>query len=325
VRAVGEPGWEWDETLYQGSARYYADGRLPYPQAMADALQSALALDGHGRLLDVGCGPGPVALLLAPLFEHVVGIDADAGMIEEATRTADRRGVRNAQWSRMRAEDLPAGLGAFRVATVAQSFHWMQRRRVARAVADMLAPVGGAWVHVHATTHRGDEPDDPLSAPAPPRDEIRQLVHRYLGPVRRAGQSLLPAGTPSDEEDVMVAEGYTACGRVVVPRHELFDRSEDEIVASVYSLSWAAPHLFGRRLPEFETELRRTLRATSPEGRFCERARDIELVIWRRPAHAAVTNPCSRMREAVSPAAEGSDPSPVAATQVCSQAHETEL
>jgi SAM-dependent methyltransferase len=277
------PDWEWDETLYGGSAPYYASGRLPYPRAMADALHAALSLDGHGRLLDVGCGPGSVALLLAPLFEHVVGIDADAEMIAEATREAERRGVRNATWVRMRAEDLPADLGVFRVATLAQSFHWMERRQVARAVADMLSPAGGAWVHVNATTHRGVETGDALPAPTPPRDEITELVHAYLGPVRRAGRGLLPAGTPGAEEDVMVAEGYTACQRVVVPRDEVFERTEDEIVASVYSLSWAAPHLFGQRRYEFEAELRRLLQAASPEGRFCERAGDIELDIWRGP------------------------------------------
>jgi hypothetical protein len=40
--------------------------------------------------------------------------------------------------------------------------------------------------------------------------------------------------------------------------------------------------LFGERLGEFEAELRELLRRTSPEGRFCERAREIELVLWTR-------------------------------------------
>jgi len=32
-----------------------------------------------------------------------------------------------------------------------------------------------------------------------------------------------------------------------------------------------------------EADLRELLRRSSPSGRFYERARDIELVIWRRP------------------------------------------
>jgi SAM-dependent methyltransferase len=248
---------------------------------MAEALRAELELDGRGRLLDVGCGPGSAALVFAPLFEQVVGIDADADMVAEAERQAAVRGVENAEWLVLRAEELPAGLGLFRVAMFAQSFHWMDRPRVARTVFGMLVP-GGAWVHVHATTHQGVPTNEPLPAPAPPRDEITELVHRYLGPVRRAGQGQLPDGTPSGEEDVMLAAGYSGPQRVVVPRDEVFERSEDEIVASVYSLSSAAPHLFGERRAEFETALRQLLRASSAEGRFCERARDLELVIWRR-------------------------------------------
>ena len=40
--------------------------------------------------------------------------------------------IKNVQWQQLRAEDLPAGLGSFRVISFAQSFHWMDQPRVAR-------------------------------------------------------------------------------------------------------------------------------------------------------------------------------------------------
>jgi cyclopropane fatty-acyl-phospholipid synthase-like methyltransferase len=86
--------WSWDETLYAGSAEYYARGRFDYPQELADALRDELGLDGTGRLLDVGCGPGPLTLLLAPLFDRVVGVDADADMLAVARRRAQTEGCR---------------------------------------------------------------------------------------------------------------------------------------------------------------------------------------------------------------------------------------
>jgi len=280
-RPMSPEAFDWDESLYAGSAEFYATGRLPYPRAMADQLAAELRLDGHGRLLDVGCGPGSVALLLAPLFESVVGVDADEDMIAEARRQADLREVRNAVWHVLRAEQLPAGLGSFRAATFAQSFHWMDRSRVVEIVSAMLEP-GGAWVHVNATTHRGvEEPSPPQ--PAPPRAQIHDLVRSYLGPVRRAGRGSLPEGTATDEEAIMLTAGYTEPTRIEVPRGEVFARSTDEIVASVYSLSSAAPHLFAERRAEFEADLREILHRASPSGVFRERARDIELVIWRRP------------------------------------------
>jgi SAM-dependent methyltransferase len=206
---------------------------------MADALRDRLGLDGTGRLLDVGCGPGSVGLLLAPLFEHVVGIDADAAMVAEARREAARRGMANTEWVQMRAEDLPAGLGSFRVATFAQAFHWMDRPRVAAAVFAMLEPAG-VWVHVNATTHQGAGDEDDLPAPRPPREQITSLVQAYLGPVRRAGRRTLPAGTPSLEDEVMIAAGFDGPSRLEVGGGRVFDRTEDDVVASVFSLSSAA-------------------------------------------------------------------------------------
>src|ERR1700731_3558080 len=113
--------WEWDETLFAGSAQYYKQGRLPHAPGLTDAFENTLGLDGGGRLLDVGCGPGTVTLRLAPLFEEVVGLDADAGMIEEARRLTSARAVTNPRWIHSRAEQLPAGLGTFRVVTFAAS------------------------------------------------------------------------------------------------------------------------------------------------------------------------------------------------------------
>src|SRR5690242_6987060 len=114
---------------------------------MAEALAAELDLDGRGRLLDVGCGPGSLTLLLAPLFEEAVGVDADADMIAEASRQAERANTRNVRWRQLRAEELPAGLGTFRVVAFAQSFHWMDQELVDARVRGMLEP-DGAWVHV---------------------------------------------------------------------------------------------------------------------------------------------------------------------------------
>jgi SAM-dependent methyltransferase len=270
----------WDPTLYLGSAPFYGRGRLPYPPETADVLRDELELDGTGRLLDVGCGPGSLTLLLAPLFAEAVGVDPDPGMIAEAERHAARGRIANVRWVELPAETLPGHLGTFRVATFAQSFHWMDRERVASAVREMLVP-GGHWVHVSATTHQGVGGDAGVGLPAPPREAIGELVREYLGPGRHAGSRVLPEGTPSPsgEEAVMLAAGFSGPRRIEVAGH-LHERSEDDVVASVFSLSWAAPHLFGDRLDRFERDLRRLLRTVSPAGLFSERAREIELAIW---------------------------------------------
>jgi SAM-dependent methyltransferase len=262
--------WEWDETLYAGSAPYYARGRLPYPQELADALRDELHLDGRGRLLDVGCGPGSLTLLLAPLFVHAVGIDADEEMVAEARR---RSALNNVEFIKLRAEELGARLGTFRVATFAQSFHWFDQARVAAAVSQLLKP-GGTAVHVSATTHEGEGDV--------PREQIAKLVREYLGPARRAGSGALHGRTPSNEDDAFTATGFDGPRYVDVGGARHFERSEDDVVAPVFSLSSAAPHLFGERFAEFENDLRALLMRASPNGRFHERSRDIALRIWTR-------------------------------------------
>lgn len=268
--------WSWDPSLYEGSAPHYAVGRMAYPPSLGDALRDALGLDGTGRLLDVGCGPGSLTRLLAPLVASAVGVDADPGMIAEARRT----GVPGIEWRRLRAEELPADLGTFRLVTFAQSFHWMNQERVARAVRPMIQS-GGAWVHVAAVTDRGVQGDGPLPHPRPPWDQVDELVATYLGPVRRAGQGVLPSGTRGGEEDVLRDAGFRGPQRLEVVRGDVVERSTDEVVSAVHSLSSAAPHLFGPRLQEFDDDLRALLHSASPGGTFAERVRDVEVVIWR--------------------------------------------
>jgi SAM-dependent methyltransferase len=275
-------GWQWDETLFSGSAPYYLSGRLPYAPGLADRLVETLALDGRGRLLDVGCGPGVLALSLAPFFAEAVGVDPDVGMLAEAARRAEVAGIGNVQWVQARAEDLPAGLGAFDVTTFGQSFHWMDRDRVAATAFAMLIP-GGAFVHVSDAKEAPPAHGDDLPQPSPPYAAIQALVHRYLGPIRRAGQGVLPRGTPDGEAAVLSRAGFRNPKHVRVAAGGVLVRTVDDIVAWVWSKSDSAPHLFGRRIEAFEAELRGLLYDASPSGLFAEQPPDTEVWVWRTP------------------------------------------
>lgn len=277
---MADRAWSWDASLYRGAAEFYSRGRTPYPPELAEALTAALGLDGSGRLLDVGCGPGSVTLLLAPRFAEAVGLDPDADMLAEARRAADRAGVGHVTWRRLRAEQLPADVPAPTVVTFAQSFHWMQRDVVAGAVRRMLRP-GGAVVHIGGDTHAGIESGERLPHPRPPRAEIGLLIRRFLGEERRAGRSVLPTGrTPDGEDAVYRAAGFTGPERIVLPSRVVV-RTADEIRASVYSLSSSAPHLFADDLPRVDDHLRALIDRASPDGHFCERMGETTVGIWR--------------------------------------------
>ena len=271
--------WAWDDSLFAGAAGYYERGRLPYAPGLAEAFETALGLDGRGRLLDVGCGPGTVTLRLAHLFEEVVGVDPDGGMLQEAARLASDRLVANARWIDIRAEDLPADLGMFRVVTFAASFHWMDRPRVAAKVGEMLDPAG-AVVQVDGRHQDLTAPSGDL--PAPPRDRIDQLRRAYLGDDRRAGASIRNT-SPDNEADVFREAGFVGPDVVIVPDGRILARSVDDLVAETFSMSSTAPHLFGPRLQDFEADLRRLLDNVAAAGRFAVRLPDNVLKVWRRP------------------------------------------
>ena len=126
----------YDPTIYRGSAPHYARGRPPYSRELVSALTDEAGLDGSGRLLDVGCGPGILTVELAPSFDEAVGLDPDADMLREGARRADEAGVDNIDWVQALAEDIPElDLGTFKLVTFGSSFQWTDQVRVAEAVA----------------------------------------------------------------------------------------------------------------------------------------------------------------------------------------------
>ena len=112
---------------FAGTARYYAQFRPPYAQAAIDYIIAAFGLGDGARSLDLGCGPGTIAIPLSRSVAEVVAVDPDAGMMEEGRRLAAEKRRINIRWVQARAESISVDLGRFSAVTIGQSFHWMDR------------------------------------------------------------------------------------------------------------------------------------------------------------------------------------------------------
>lgn len=269
-----------DPTTYQGSAAHYLDGRPPYSPKLETVLSEELDLDGGGRLLDAGCGPGTLTVRLAPLFEEAIGLDPDADMLAEGRRAAEAKGLTTIRWVQALAEDLPeVAPGPYRLVTFGQSFHWTDEHYVAGTVYDMLEPGGTLALIVHTVA---DRPKPPSPGPPPiPHDAIKALVKQYLGSTQRAGQGIAPART-HHFEDVLLRTRFGTPRSVFVPGIPDLLRNIESVLSGYFSMSYSAPHLFGDRVHDFALDVRNLLASQSPEGIFWDWPGDTEIVLARK-------------------------------------------
>ncbi|MGN9841759.1 class I SAM-dependent methyltransferase [Nonomuraea sp. H19] len=82
--------------LFGGAAPYYAQYRPGYGDAAIDHLATTFGRDS--RVLDLGCGPGTVAIPLARRIRAVTAVDPDEEMLAEGRRLA--AGTPNIRWLR---------------------------------------------------------------------------------------------------------------------------------------------------------------------------------------------------------------------------------
>ena len=270
----------YDPTIYRGCAAYYARGRAPYSRYLVTTLAAETALDGSGRLLDVGCGPGTLTLDLAGYFEEAIGLDPDAEMLGEAARRGVQAGTGNVRWVKGLAEGIvEMNFGRFKCITFGQSFHWTDRERVAETAYDSLEP-GGALVLIAHERERRPQPHGPGYPPVP-HEAIRAVIERYLGTRRRAGQGYA-AATPERYDASLARTRFGPPQTVYCEGRPDVVQDIDGVVAGYLSTSFAAPHLFGDRLDEFQLELRDELAKCSSTGLFWDWPGDTALLIARK-------------------------------------------
>ena len=126
----------------------YAEHRPGFPESFYDRLQRLIPLDG-ARALDVGTGPGIVALELAKRGATVVGLDIAENQILAAREGAVAAGVaERCQFDVGGVEHMGFDAESFDLATAGQCWHWFDKSAAIPEPRRVLRP-GGLLVVAH--------------------------------------------------------------------------------------------------------------------------------------------------------------------------------
>jgi ubiquinone/menaquinone biosynthesis C-methylase UbiE len=246
------------ERKYEGAASYYMLYRPAYPVALVAVLEEAFRLDGRGQLLDLGSGPGSVAIPVAHLFERVVAMDPEPDMLRKGREVARRSRIDNIEWVFGGSEDLSPTLGTFRLVTMGESFHWMDRRRTLEALYPLVSTDGGVAI-------LGRGMPLPLPPMTPWRAAVCRIVRQYLGEIPLPWDHEPPP--PDERHDAYLKRSHF---RDLIEHLESFEVewTVESIVGNLYSMSFCNRRLLGGRAEVFERDLRNAILGVEPSGVF---------------------------------------------------------
>ena len=125
---------------FRSAAAHYERGRAPYALALIRRVAEIVGLDSQSRVLDLGCGPGPLARGFAPFAHEVVAMDPSAEMLSAARALAAQ--AANIRFVAGSSYDLGPTLGDFRLVVMGRSFHWMDRVQTLERLGRIILPAG---------------------------------------------------------------------------------------------------------------------------------------------------------------------------------------
>ena len=269
MRRMATMPTRFEPNRFRSTVPYYLAYRAPYPDELIAFVAERCGLGPGARVLDLGCGPGQLAVAFARLGAAVTAIDPEPNMLAVARHLADEAGV---PLTAVEASsyDLNSVLGRFQLVTMGRSFHWMDRDGTLKSL-DTIVEQGGAVVLF------GDKPIEP------PRAGWRTLVEQLseeFAPVR-ASERRDRKMNDEPHELVLLRSAFARLERhgVIIDRR----LSADDVVGYAYSTSTTSPESLGDRRQDFEKTLREGLRRISPSGEFND-VLEINALIARRPA-----------------------------------------
>ncbi len=220
--------------------------REPYPAAFFETVAARLALTRETRLLDVGCGPGILAIGFAPFVGHSTAIDREPEMLRAAQLAAAEAGV-DVKFIQTAIEDLQ-GENDFDFVTIGRALHWLSRETTLAVLERIVAPGGRIAICGSSTRARRSNGwvakfREVRKAWAPDWDESRYKI---------------------DMDDWFAPSRFRKVDDIAVEhRHPV---TIPELIGRALSFSITSPAVVGERRPQFEAELRAALEPFAENG-----------------------------------------------------------
>jgi len=254
-----------DAHRFQSTVPFYARYRLGYPTRLIERVIALTGLRTGDAVLDLGTGPGLLAVPFAAAGMRVTAADPEPAMLAAAGESAGAAGVTLTLWSGG-SNELTPDMGPYCLVTMGRSFHWMDRAATLERLDGIVAP-GGA-IALFSDQH-------PKTAENRWREVLQDVADRY-------GHAQEPHVLERKSRDSRSHESYLLASRFnvleavsVVIRKPI---TLDEIVGRALSMSTCSPQRLGDRIASFEAELRSALADSSD---FTEIATLIALIARR--------------------------------------------
>lgn len=259
----------YEPRRFQSAVAFYERFRLAYPDPLIARVVALAGLAPGDAVLDLGTGPGSLAVPFARHGMRVTAMDPEPDMLAAAGQAAAQAGV-TLTLVPGGSYELTPGMGPFKLITIGRAFHWMDREAVLAMLDRIVAPGGGiAFFH---DAHPGLTENAWFKT-------LVDVCDRY-GRSAAAHVRERRAGGHRRYEPYLFASAFTRLeGLSMTIRHAL---REDQIVGRAYSMSPTSPEKLGDMRQAFEAELRAALRAVAPDGIFTEIA-ELVCLLARRP------------------------------------------
>jgi SAM-dependent methyltransferase len=254
-----EPEVAFRTDLYQGTAPFYDRYRPPYPAALLEDLAGRLPVSGRGRLLDLACATGQIALPLASRFTEVVAVDQEEEMVAYGRAQADAAGVANTRWLAASAETV-ALEGPFELVAIGNAFHRLKPHVVAERVFSWLEPGGGIALLWSDPLGRGD---------AAWQRAMGALFEEWMAKLEVTDR--VPAGWEAamdrhPNEQVLARAGFDYVGKYEFVAEQTW--TVETLTGLVYSTSFLNRQALGDKARAFEADLSGLLHSYEPDGVF---------------------------------------------------------